>query len=373
MPAITKEFLDSLPEKDILIIRDYIWNRFGTGPAVHETVPPQVSESDKKDVSQNDSFKPHCPVCGSMHIVKNGTCCGTQRYLCKDCRKTFSSTSGTIMASSKIPVKKTLEMIECEIEGLSLKETSYRSKLSESTCFNFRQRLYSMASTIIEDVQLADQIELDSTYSKINLSGTRPKDMPRFSKRRGKKSPVVGEFQSLRGLSHHKICIVTGIDENDNILYRVSGLGMESFDKYEQHSSHFTDGKTIISDDNSSIQAFAKAHDMKSEVIPSKRHTTEEGNSLGDVNQLHQTLKDLVRSKHGVSTRHLPGYLNWISYLKRLIYSIPREQIPEQILSDLYETEARFLRDDICKAEQPVSLYEAYGEYHYGIFSDTNV
>lgn len=40
MPAVTKEFFDSLPEKDILMIRDYIWTRFGTGPAVRETVPP---------------------------------------------------------------------------------------------------------------------------------------------------------------------------------------------------------------------------------------------------------------------------------------------------------------------------------------------
>ena len=44
MTAITKEFLDSLPEKDILMIRDYIWTRFGTGPAVRETVPPHVGD-----------------------------------------------------------------------------------------------------------------------------------------------------------------------------------------------------------------------------------------------------------------------------------------------------------------------------------------
>ena len=275
------------------------------------------------------------------------------------------------MASCKIPSAQVLEMIECEIEGLSFKETSYRSGLSESSCFNFRQRLYSMASVLMEDVCLSGQIELDSTYSKINLSGTRPQNMPRISKKRGKKAPVVGEFHSLRGLSHHKVCIVTGIDENDNILYRVSGLGMESVDKYEQYSSHFANGETIIADDNSSIRAFAGKHDMKSEVIPRKHHTTEEGNSLGDVNQLHQTLKDLARSKHGISTRHLPGYLNWISYLKRLTYSVPREQIAEMILKDLYETEARCIRDDICKADQPVSLYEAYGDYHYGIFSDS--
>jgi hypothetical protein len=45
MPAITitKEFLDSLPEKDILMIRDYIWERFGNKPS--HKVPGTSRES----------------------------------------------------------------------------------------------------------------------------------------------------------------------------------------------------------------------------------------------------------------------------------------------------------------------------------------
>lgn len=275
------------------------------------------------------------------------------------------------MNSVKIPSDKILELIECEIEGLSLRETSYRSKLPETTCFNFRQRLYSMASSKMEDVQLSGQLEVDSTYTKINLSGTRPENMPRLSKKRGRKAPVVGEFKSLRGLSHHKICIVTAIDEHDNILYRVSGLGQETLAKYEQYSNHFSECKTIISDSDSSIAAFAANHGIESEQVASGRHTTKNGNSLGDVNQLHQTLKDLVRGKHGISTRHLPGYLNWIAYLKSLTYSSERDQIASMIFNDLCTTEARFLRDDVSRKEQPISLYEAYKEYQYGIFSQT--
>ena len=274
------------------------------------------------------------------------------------------------MASSKLTSAKVLEMIECEIEGLSLKETSYRSDASETACFNFRQRLYEMASKQMEYVQLVGLTEVDSTYAKINLSGTKPVDMPRFSKKRGKKMPVIGEHDALRGLSHHKVCIATAIDEDDNILYRVSGLGKESLSMYEQFQEHFTDAEMIISDGDSSIIAFAKNHDKELDTVPSGKHTTAKGNSLGDINQLHQTLKDLSRSKHGVSTRHLPGYLNWISYLKKKKYTVEREKLAEAILNDLYETEGKVLCHEICKAEQPISLYEAYQEYHYGIFKD---
>lgn len=31
----------------------------------------------------------HCPHCESTHFVKNGTKCGNQRYLCRDCKKVF--------------------------------------------------------------------------------------------------------------------------------------------------------------------------------------------------------------------------------------------------------------------------------------------
>ena len=274
------------------------------------------------------------------------------------------------MASSKLPASKVLEMIECEIEGVPLKETGYRADVSETACFNFRQRLYAMASIQLENIQLHGQTEVDSTYAKINLSGTKPENMPRLSKKRGRKDPVIGEHDALRGLSHHKVCIAAAIDEYDNILYRVSGLGKESFEKYEQFRDHFTDVKTIISDEDNSISAFARTHAKKQDTVPSGGHTTKSGNSLGDVNQLHQTLKDLSRSKHGVSTRHLPGYLNWISYLKRKKYTVEREKLAEVIFKDLYETEGTVLRDEICKTEQPVSLYEAYHEYHYGIFKD---
>ncbi len=178
------------------------------------------------------------------------------------------------------------------------------------------------------------------------------------------------KHESLRGLSHHKICITSAIDEYDNILYRIAGLGKESIEKYEQYGEHFTDVKMMISDSDRSIAAFAASHEIEHDPVLSGHHTRLNENSLGDVNQLHQTLKDLYRQKHGVSTRHLPGYLSWISYLKRLRYTTEREHISKVIYKDLYETEHRFLRNDICRKEQPISLYEAYSEYQYEIFSD---
>jgi hypothetical protein len=244
------------------------------------------------------------------------------------------------MSSNRLSDENIRELIECEIEGLSLKETAYRSHLPKSTCFCFRQRLYRMADYKMSELLLNGQIQIDATYTRINLSGTKPKNMPRYSKKRGKKGPSVGELKSLRGISHHKVCIITAEDEHDNILYRVAGLGQETVEKYEQYAAHFDKPTLLISDNNSGIATFADTHKIQHDVIPSskasKRFTTPMGNSVGDVNKLHLELKHLIRVKHGVSTRHLSGYLAWISYSKKTSYTIERSRMVEYIFNDLF-------------------------------------
>ena len=374
MTSVTKEYLDSLPEETILFIRDYIWNRFGTGQSEKTDDRKKTKEN---DLSSSCTIRT-CPDCGSQRVIRWGKDKqGKQRYRCKDCSATFSDTSNTLLAWNHLPEEKLLQLIDCEIRGDTLSEISYQTKLRKNVCFNMRQRLHALASIKMAEVNLAGLIEMDATYTKINLSGTKQQNMPRISKKRGKNIPIVGEIKSLRGPNHHKICIATAVDEHDNMLFKVIGLGEESEEKYNKLGNRFTDGKTIVSDSCRSVINFAKAHGMKSDFIPTKPSgkcfTTPLGNSLGDVNELHQELKDLIRFSHGISTRHLPGYLDWISYTKMLHYTTPREDQARKVYKDLCDACARLKTKDICTANQPVNLYEAYGEYHYGIFAEGNL
>ena len=43
--------------------------------------------------------------------------------------------------------------------------------------------------------------------------------MPRFSKKRTSTS------SHYKGISHHKICVVSNTDEKDNLLLKITGLG----------------------------------------------------------------------------------------------------------------------------------------------------
>ena len=72
-----------------------------------------------------------------------------------------------------------------------------------------RHKLYRAISKVQDNAVLSGDVELDSSYTSINLKGT----------------------------SHLKICIVAAIDEHDQMLFKISGLGRESFKILDQYKT----------------------------------------------------------------------------------------------------------------------------------------
>lgn len=358
---ITQEFLNSLSPVEVSFLR------IGIDKLYKEKVKP--------DTTNYENVESHvhcCPHCGSKHFVKNGfNPKHRQKYRCKDCRSVFMATTGTLFTHSRTNFNIWSTFIAGELNGLTLEQQVVATGLSIVTCFNMRHKLYKAASKIQKNVMLSGQIELDPSYTKINLKGTRPKDMPRMSKHRGKSKNTIYSHK-LPGTSHHKVCIVAAIDENDNMLFKIGGLGRESYSILNQYRNHFSDDSMIISDDSHSIQTFVSKNKFKSDVIPSNAFLSENGNSVASVNELHTEAKNLMRQKHGISTRHLQGYLDWIVFKKNLRYTLDMRKWKSETYMESMLEQIPFRCDQITDIPMPIDLYEAYGEYHYGIFSNIN-
>ena len=128
-----------------------------------------------------------CPKCGSVHFVKNGFDYNhKQKYRCKDCNTVFNATTGTMFSNSPVSFDTWRTFITGELNGLTLQQQSASTCLSVTTCFHMRHKLYAAVSSIQEKVVLKGNIELDPAYTKINFKGTKPENMPRLSKHRGK-------------------------------------------------------------------------------------------------------------------------------------------------------------------------------------------
>ena len=53
-------------------------------------------------------------------------------------------------------------------------------------------------------------------------------------------------------------------------------------------------------------------------------YISENDNSLSTVNQLRQSLSEMIYRTHGVSLRHLQGYLNWIIFKRHMSFKVDK-------------------------------------------------
>ena len=359
---ITQDFINNLSPVEVSFIR------IGIEKLLKDKVTKDTTNYDNLSLHVD-----HCPHCGSARYVKNGfNPKHRQKYRCKDCRSVFMATTGTMFTHSQTTFDNWSTFIAGELNSLTLQQQSVATGLSVTTCFNMRHKLYRAASFRQRETVLSGMTELDMTYAKINLKGTRTENMPRYSKNRGKHREAFYS-NNLTGISHHKVCIISAIDENDHILFEIGGLGRESFAMLEQVQDHFIEDTTIISDDSHSIQTFVNRKHFKHDIIPSHGYISANGNSVSSVNELHTELKNLMRQKHGISTRHLQGYLDWLVFRKHLKYTLDmRKWKPEAYMEIMFE-QIPFVCADINRMPMPIDLYKAYGEYHYGIFADSTI
>lgn len=79
---------------------------------------------------------------------------------------------------------------------------------------------------------------MDCTFVPINLKETKPENMLRRSKKRTN--------IAYRGISHHKVCIMSAVDDQDNMFFEVVGLGLEPNKMLESIEYKIKDCKVLI-------------------------------------------------------------------------------------------------------------------------------
>ncbi|EHV4760673.1 IS1 family transposase, partial [Campylobacter coli] len=63
-----------------------------------------------------------CPLCGCIHVVRNGhRKDGTQRYVCKDCGKSFVIATNSIVSGTRKDLSVWEQYIDCMMNGLSIR------------------------------------------------------------------------------------------------------------------------------------------------------------------------------------------------------------------------------------------------------------
>ena len=319
----------------------------------------KTKNSNSRVISNHKREETFCKNC-NVKMNKNGkTKNDVQKYICKHCGYTCSETTGSIVSHSHLSFDVWSNIIDNLIDGFSIRRIAEENGISIFTSFRLRHKILLALKKYVKNIKLRGNVQSDEKYFKINLKGTKQKNMPRFSKKRtSTKSPY-------RGISHHKVCTVSSIDENNNLILEIVGLGRCTTDMLENALNNRVENVDNFNTDSASAyQKFCKNHNINLNAIPSGKHS--EGNiNISKINGIHSQIETWLTDFRGVSIRHLQEYLDWFVF----IYTMKRKFSLNKIKTESYNTillDDNYIKsNDILKKTLPIDLNIAYSEFQH--------
>lgn len=262
-----------------------------------------------------------CRACGSEHIVKFGRDKnGKQRYKCKSCGTTFTSTSHSAMSHTRHSEHIWETYIQLLLKGASLRECAYRCGISVRTAFIWRHKILSTLQMDQDNRVMAGIVEADEMFVPVSYKGNHTKSrsfiMPRKSYKRGTDN---------RSNTVPKACVMYAVERNGQNYGEVLGLGQPTIKMVTHAFSERIAPDSIMLSDR--IHAMKSFFDKKADIELIQLQSTTTGSHCGGrpeirgiyhiqtVNNLHKRFRDFLRGYLGVATKYLNNYVNlfiWI-------------------------------------------------------------
>ncbi|MFZ5975753.1 MAG: IS1595 family transposase [Bacillota bacterium] len=246
-----------------------------------------------------------CPICGSISVVRHGTYNGRQRYLCKDCHKTFSDLTNTPLSRTKFP-DKWIPFVECMLKGYSLRKSAEIIGVSYVSLFYWRHKLLT-ALTEMENNAFDGIVEMDETYFLHSEKGKK-----NLKNRKARKR---GGASKLRGISHEQVCVLVARDRSKNTVSKVSCMGRIRTEKVDELVGSFLSPSNILCTDGwRAYKTYAKDKGMEYYALKD-RHVLKGIYHIQNVNSYHSRMKKWLDRFNGVASKYLDNYLAWFKFL----------------------------------------------------------
>lgn len=254
-----------------------------------------------------------CPLCGGINVVRNGhQADGTQRYLCRDCKRSFVVTTNSVVSGTRKSLSVWERYICCMMLGLSIRKSAEACGIHRNTAFYWRHKVLDAVRKAFEDARLEGIVEMDETFFSVSYKGNHKNSksfkMPREPHMRG------GQVHK-RGLSRDQACVPCAVDRNGMCVSKVSNLGRASTkDIHSVFDGKIDSDSTVVTDKMNSYVRFAHSNDI--DLVQVKNGRGKKGiYDLQHINSYHSKLKKFMARFNGVSTKHLDNYLAWSGFV----------------------------------------------------------
>lgn len=255
---------------------------------------PRIS---KNEVIFVNAIKPSkCPYCGISEFVK----CGKkenriQIYLCKNCRKKFSSISQTIFDSHKIPIS---EWIEFLLNLLHLRSTYLSAVFNQNaitTGFYWFAKIFLVLENCQDDITLSNEVIIDEMFI------TKPKN-----------EQLTSNKKYLRGISRNKNCIATGCSTKEIFIIDAKCSKLSSSAALKTYGKHILKGSCLTHDAEKAHNAIVEKLNLSSFVIDSSvlKNESDNTNPMNEINKIHMFIRKFFTAHKGLNKVDLQDVLN---------------------------------------------------------------
>ena len=277
-----------------------------------------------------------CPHCDSTNFVKNGTKCNNQRYLCRDCKKSFVEQTGTILYNSQKGIEVWEKYIHCMIEKYPLRKCAKICGINLATAFAWRHTILDALQSMMTDVELDGVVQADETFTAVSYKGNHKSfKLPRTAYKRGTKA-------SKRGLSTEKVCIPCAVNLDGLSVAKISNLGKPSLKNLQKVlNGNISKNSVFVTDSLCPYQKLSLDMELNHIRITTKKRSNGLFN-IQTVNSYHRRLKDLITHRFkGVATKYLNNYLVYHNFVN---FAKGSSESKESILLD-------FIRNTLCTSK----------------------
>lgn len=302
-----------------------------------------------------------CPYCNNNIVVKYGhTKTGIQNYKCKNCNRRFNDLTNTVVSGTHLNYEQLEIFLKCFQDKVTIRKTANRMRVNKKTAHLLRLKMIDALNEIRKNTKLSGETEADEIYKSINLKGTKPEKMPRASKHRKSK------LTTSKGISKHKVCIASAIDEMDNKFLEIAGTGPITSNMVKDVLTPKV-GKIskLITDCKSSYESEALKNKWNLIQIKSTGHSDNDGNCLANINSLHSGLTTFLSTFRGVSTKHLQGYLDWYCFDRYLNFSFEDVEQFDELLNETMTNSTIINSSNAYENYSGIDFYKVYSDYNF--------
>lgn len=255
--------------------------------------------------SENTTDIPDCPYCSSTKAIRYGHKCGKQRFRCKQCGRTFVTTTHTIMSQSHFSEAVWQEVISDTVHGNAIDHSAKKLGINHRTVFDMRHKILLALQELPETAHiLLDGVsELDETFVLDCYKGKPLADTA------GRKARKHGAKAQKRGISNEYVCICTGIErKGDAYAATANRAKPDAGELTGLFAEHIARGTLVLCDGLKSYHSLPAATGC---TVKDCHGLTEEERSffnLNTVNGFHSFIKHRYEFYRGVATKFLNRY-----------------------------------------------------------------